>query len=137
MAKFANHTNSEQHLKIPCDEDMYNGLFLDVVWTIMETSDTSRHSMSVAGGVEFQSMNTKDLSEEELAELFTKAGELESQNKDLEAQIDLVLQAKNNLERILFNEKKNIQDLKKQLEEEKNKPKTDPEAEEAHAKQVD
>jgi len=85
MAKFANHTNSEQHLKIPCADDMYNGLFLDVVWTIMETSDTSRHSMSVIGGSEFQTMNTKDLTEEEIAELFQKAGELETQNKDLES----------------------------------------------------
>lgn len=136
MAKFANHTNSEQHLRIPCDDEMYNGLFLDVVWTIIESSENTRHTMSIAGAADFQTMKTNDVSEEELAELFQKAGELENQNKDLEAQIDLVLQAKNHLEKILFNEKKNVEELRQQLHEEQNKPKSDPQVEENHKQEV-
>lgn len=58
-------------------------------------------------------MNAKDLNEEELAELFNKAQDLENQNRDLEQQIDLVLTAKNNLEKILLNERKATSDLKK------------------------
>ena len=78
----------------------------------------------------FTSMSTKDMSEEDLADLFKKTQDLESQNKDLESQIDLVLNAKNNLEKILSNERKITEDLREQLKAEQNKPQAEPAQEE-------
>jgi len=53
-------------------------------------------------------------------EIFEKAKKLEDQNVDLEKQIDLVLSAKNNLEKILNEERKATLLLKKQIEESQN-----------------
>lgn len=41
---------------------------------------------------------------------------MEAKNKDLEQQIDLVLVAKQNLEKILIKERRETQNLKQQLE---------------------
>lgn len=117
MAKFVNQSQTTQHLEIPCADDMYNGLFLDIIWTVVEAGD--QHSKSTVDGLEYQTMSTSNMNEEDVAELFKKTQELENQNKDLEQQIDLVLNAKNNLEKILVNERKNTIILKKAIEESK------------------
>ena len=83
MAKYCNQNQAKQHLEIPVMDDLYAGLFLDVVWTIEET-DSKVNRESVVGGLDFQATAIKDLTEEELAELFSKAQDLEGQNKDLE-----------------------------------------------------
>lgn len=46
------------------------------------------------------------MSEEQLVELFEKAKALEDQNTDLEHQVDLVINAKNSLEKILSDERR-------------------------------
>lgn len=47
--------------------------------------------------------------------MFEKAKKLEDQNEDLEHQIDIVLKAKNNLEKYLKDEKVTNEKLKAQL----------------------
>ena len=70
-------------MEIPCADEMYSGLFLDIVWTIVETTDKG-HSASTVDGLEYQTMTTSNMNEEDVADLFKKAQDLESQNKDLE-----------------------------------------------------
>lgn len=52
MAKFVGKNQAHQHLDVTCSDEMYNGLFLEVIWTIMETSEKAPN-MSVVGGVDF------------------------------------------------------------------------------------
>jgi hypothetical protein len=115
MAEYVNHHDSPQHINIPSDD--YPGLFLDVMWTIVETDGTKggidRGSTIGGSGLDLGfGSDVSKLSEEQLMEIFEKARALEDQNADLEKQIDLVISAKNNLEKILGEERKATAALK-------------------------
>jgi hypothetical protein len=118
MGDYVNHTDSEQHIDFKCD--YLSGLFLDIKWTILETSDKNSRSSIVSSnsilGLTLSEGN-QTFSEAQVQEMISKAAQLEDQNKDLESQVELVLSAKKNLEKLLKDEKKITQDLKKQMEE--------------------
>ena len=89
-------------------------MFLDVKWTISETDE--RGSVLYPSGMDLglgSSMDLANLTQDQIKELFEKTTKLADQNADLEQQIDLVLNAKNNLEKILKEERKATEELKK------------------------
>lgn len=103
MAEYVNHTDSLQKIIIPCDD--YDGMFLEVLWTISATDERGGTSISTELSLNLGS-EIKNMTDEQLQEIFEKAKMLEDQNSDLEHQIDLVISAKNSLEKILNEERK-------------------------------
>jgi hypothetical protein len=112
MADYVNHNNTQQRIDIKCDQ--YSGMFLIVNWSILESSErgsTLEHRNSIFG------LNLEEANPDQIKTIVSKAKELEINNEDLEAQISMVLTAKQNLEKILIAERRETVNLKKQLEE--------------------
>lgn len=116
MAPMVNHNDHHQSYKFY--SDVVTGLTVDVYWSITESTGEpdGRGSVNSEAGITAADISGS-YSEEQINEFIENAKKLEEQKQELDSQLDLVLNAKRGLERLLKKEREETKDLRKQLSE--------------------
>ena len=107
MAEYVEHNSTQQNISLP--SELYEGMFIEVVWSIMETDKRGESILHQSSSLR---LRADQMGEEQIKELIDKAQELEQNNDDLENQVNMVLSAKQNLEQMLKDEKKETENLR-------------------------
>jgi len=81
------------------------------MWTIVETNETYKES-TLRNSLSLKlNEGQEKFTEEQIADFIEKSRQLEEQKRDIETQFDMVINAKQNLEKLLNNERKVTNDL--------------------------
>lgn len=116
MAPMVNH--NDHHVTYSFDSDVIFGLKVDCYWTIVETTGEPDGRSSVASESVITAADISgSYSEEQINEFIENAKKLEEQKQELDSQLDLVLNAKRGLERLLKKEREETKQLKDKLAE--------------------
>jgi len=116
MAPFVNHTDSPDTIEF--EDSEFSNLSISLEWTITtDLSGTDDLQRLASAGSSIASSLVLDGEQMELKDVLEKAEKMEEENSDLKSQIDMVILAKQSLEKTIIAEKKSNSELQEKVTE--------------------